>query len=76
MMSEAIQKYFNMDRALAFSLTKIATSVVGHSDMINLDRLSKHGFIEHDASLVHDDTALGDNSIVNQNLVNQLIEMR
>ena len=65
----AIMGVYNVDEQVANTLLKNVPA-----DVFNLDALSKHNFIEHDASLVHDDEAFGtDPSIVNMKLVDQLL---
>ncbi|KAK1940074.1 putative sterigmatocystin biosynthesis peroxidase stcC [Phytophthora citrophthora] len=52
MIRNAIMEVFNIDETLAERLTRPLPS------QLTLADLSVHGFIEHDASLVHDDTYL------------------
>jgi hypothetical protein len=64
---EAIIQVFNIDKSFAKKLTEILPSNFTLAD------LSVHNLLEHDASLVHDDQAFGnDPSFVNITLANQL----
>ncbi|RLN92230.1 hypothetical protein BBJ28_00003239 [Nothophytophthora sp. Chile5] len=64
---QALRKVFNLDDGLATRLTQVLPVTLTLAD------LSVHGFIEHDASLVHDDTAFKrDPSQVNETLADAL----
>jgi hypothetical protein len=65
---DAIIDVFNVDAALAQRLTQPLPAQLSLAD------LSVHGFIEHDASLVHDDTYYkGDPAYINATLAAQLL---
>ncbi|KAK6827783.1 hypothetical protein PG990_009427 [Apiospora arundinis] len=53
----ALLDVINMDPAVSGLVTAVAvkTSTTGYADTINLDDLTKHGIIEHDASLSRGD---------------------
>jgi hypothetical protein len=63
---------------MADSLIKPAASSLGQKTaddkvMFNLETIGTHNVIEHDASLVHDDAALGNAYKVNNTLVENLL---
>jgi hypothetical protein len=70
---DGLLKVFNLDYDLATKLVNGAFDMFHKDHQIDLDELSEHGFIEHDASLVHRDTNIGNNSVVDKQLLNQLI---
>jgi hypothetical protein len=75
---DAMKTYYNLDKSVGSILANTAVSTLSTNPekTIDLDQLQQHGFIEHDASLVHDDTALDANWIVNQTLVEQMLNQR
>lgn len=67
MLAAAVEKVFNIDASLAATLT------AGLPPHFTLADLGEHNFIEHDASLVHDDAFFGkDPASVNGSLVQAL----
>ncbi|KAJ2991940.1 hypothetical protein HDV02_003380 [Globomyces sp. JEL0801] len=67
---------YNIDRGLLDTLLDGANSAdvgEGKKDSFDLVQLRTHNKIEHDVSLVREDALVGNNFLVNQNLLNQLI---
>jgi hypothetical protein len=76
-MQDAMSRVYNLSPAVGWLLANAAVKGLSPKNgMISLDQLQKHGFIEHDASLVHDDTALGSNWIINNDFLNQFSSLR
>ena len=74
MLVDQLVAVFNTDPSLSRTLAKTAISGVSvDGKTLQLSQLQKHGFIEHDASLVHNDTYLGDNWLVDPTLVNDML---
>ncbi|CAG8778160.1 12919_t:CDS:2 [Cetraspora pellucida] len=72
---EALQKTFNEDTLLAMFQVAGCFTLYGKwfAGKISLEDLHKHGNLEHDVSLCHVDSALGENWVVKKDLVDQLI---
>jgi hypothetical protein len=70
LLKQRVMDVYNMDPSVARTLVR---RLPPH---FTLADLGEHGFIEHDASLVHDDAAVGnDPSAVNETLVEELISL-
>jgi len=66
-LSKALRDLYGLSYVLSYTLALIAILVCGHSSSwhsrsrtLNPDALNKHNLLEHDASLVHEDTLPGD----------------
>lgn len=68
---EALEKQYGIDPSLASFLTNSASP----NGSLDLFSLQKHGFIEHDVSLVHEDVHLGNNSVPVLEFVNELMKL-
>lgn len=67
---DALVRVFNLDPALALTLTKPL------ADNFTLADLGKHNVLEHDASLVRNNAFFSsDPSFINQTLVHELVEL-
>lgn len=68
MIKQALIEVFNIDDGIAQTLVNALPETITLAD------LGVHNFIEHDASLVHDDLFFGqDPALVNSSLVNELL---
>jgi hypothetical protein len=75
-MQNAMSLVYNLSPAFGDALATAAVKGLSpNGTSIDLDQLQLHGFIEHDASLVHKDSALGPNWIVDKELLDQFISM-
>lgn len=72
---DALIKYYNLSPRVAWGLVTPVYFKLGKKGLLDLADLQLHGFIEHDVSLVHQDTAIGVNWIPDNNLVKQLIDI-
>jgi hypothetical protein len=75
-MQDAMTLVYNLSPAVGALLANAAVKGLSpNGTSIDLDRLQQHGFIEHDASLVHQDSALAPNWIVDKTLLFKFISM-
>jgi hypothetical protein len=73
-MINALVTNFNMAQSLAENLANQAYGKLSKDNItIDLSDLQLHGFIEHDVSLVHDDSAIGVNWVPNKKLVADML---
>ena len=63
---------YGVDESLSNTLLGQIKNLKNADGSLNLDSLRKHNEVEHDASLVHDDSFNGANWVTNQTLVNTL----
>jgi hypothetical protein len=68
---EAMEKVYRLSPSIGRFLANGGSKNTG---IIQLSALQEHGFIEHDVSLVHEDTAIGNNTLVSDRLVEQIVE--
>ncbi|CAG8494176.1 7429_t:CDS:2 [Ambispora gerdemannii] len=68
-------EHFNVSKGLAYVLAKGSILLLGENGKLSLDQLNTHNVIEHDASLSRKDASLGDNSKVDQKLVDQIVSL-
>ncbi|KAJ3310502.1 hypothetical protein HDV04_005001 [Boothiomyces sp. JEL0838] len=72
-LEEAITQVYGFAPTAAKKLVKALDNFKNPDGTFDLSALQKHNAIEHDASLVHDDTGLAPNYITNQTLVKTLL---
>ena len=70
---DAFKNVFGMGDGITNLLMKQLKDLKRPDGNLDLNALRKHNAVEHDASLVHDDDALGPNWVVNQTLVEEMI---
>jgi hypothetical protein len=58
----------NAEIAKIFACAGLTTNPDAHAHSFDLNHVSKHGLIEHDASLTRDDIAFGDNHTFNPDI--------
>ncbi|PRP86749.1 hypothetical protein PROFUN_02898 [Planoprotostelium fungivorum] len=74
--SDLIQGLFkglNVGRDIGFILANAAFKKYGATDSISMLDLQQHNMIEHDCSMTRNDNALGDSTVVNATLLEDLI---
>ncbi|KAB5592619.1 hypothetical protein CTheo_3945 [Ceratobasidium theobromae] len=72
-LTKVVHKLYGLSYPLAAALALGGILLCGSRGKINLDQLSKHNKIEHDASLAHQDVREGDNKVISPKLVEELV---
>ncbi|KAH8919774.1 Cloroperoxidase [Atractiella rhizophila] len=78
LLDETLQKFLNLAPDLSASLTTPLSKIVREDGKLELKDVNLHNFIEHDASLVHDDTVKGEKyapTETNQRKVDELLAL-
>jgi hypothetical protein len=65
----ALASTYNVDKTMGKALASAAILQLGKGGLLDLDALSKHGVIEHDASLTRFDAIQGDNHSLQPSLL-------
>ncbi|KAJ3252407.1 hypothetical protein HK103_001574 [Boothiomyces macroporosus] len=73
-LKSSLTTVYGFSPSLAGTLINNLGDLLNSDGTLDLASLRKHNAIEHDVSLVHDDTGLGPNWIINQTLLNQLVQ--
>ncbi|KAJ3274677.1 hypothetical protein HDV01_002199 [Terramyces sp. JEL0728] len=71
-LEQSITRVYGVGPSIAKTLVNALDKFKNPDGTFDLSALQKHNAIEHDASLVHDDTGLGPNWVTNQTLVRAL----
>jgi len=73
---KAMTSAINLDADIAkiFASVALMTNPDAHAHSFDLNHVSKHGLIEHDASLTRDDIAFGDNHTFNPDIWKSVLD--